>query len=411
MVANKMRSLALAATLANAAQAIMIPPNVALESLGNHGMGHSHVHDPHSKIMVVDCVGCAIAQPRTKNGERTWVQGIENGLYLNISVGAQPETLELNGVQFYPPVMSLETDSPVPYIAQVPATASLVDIKADPKKYTSNPLRLTNWAFQAGTSHTVESGEEILNIRIKLSALEGQPINVPDITIQALKNLEGQLTLLKVDTRMDGPPGHHGAPQDCREWPLLCKWRAMIASKYHGLKGGIKGIKGHGCHMGKGMMGGRPHHKINRPPPTNMHHGPNSHHDGAGAMDEHRGPPPPHHGGPPHHGKPHHGFPHHNNKAHPVFRAIGRVLLTVFVPIVLGVAAGMITYLLGMFLGAIFAFTWAKVRPTERYQRLAFAKEDIESPRDSMDKIEYVDEKVEVEAPPQYAEVEGKEVK
>lgn len=313
--------------------------------------------------------------------------------------------------------MSLESESQAPYIAQVPATASLVDIKDDPAKYTSDPLRLTSWSFRAGTSHTVDSGDEILSIRVQLSALERQPINVPEITIHALKNLEGQLTLLKVETSMDRPHGHHGLPKDCHEWPLLCKWRAIIASKFHGLKGGLKGMKGHGCHMGKGMMGGRPHHAINRPPPTNMHHGPNSHHDGAGGMDEPQGPPPPHHGGPQHHGKPHHGFPHyhghhgHHNKAHRVFHVMGRVLLTVFVPIVLGVAAGMMTYLVGMLLGSIIAFTWAKVRPAGRYQRVALAEEDIESSRDSMDKTEFVDEKVVVEAPPQYAEVEGKEIK
>lgn len=90
---------------------------------------------------------------------------------------------------------------------------------------------------------------------------------------------------------------------------------------------------------------------------------------------------------------------------------MGRVLLTVFVPIVLGVAAGMMTYLVGMLLGSIIAFTWAKVRPAGRYQRVALAEEDIESSRDSMDKTEFVDEKVVVEAPPQYAEVEGKEIK
>lgn len=84
MVADMMRSLGLAATLATAAQAIMIQPNVALESLGNHGMGHGmghpHFHDPHSKVMVVECASCAFAQPSTEYGGRIWVQGIENGL-------------------------------------------------------------------------------------------------------------------------------------------------------------------------------------------------------------------------------------------------------------------------------------------------------------------------------------------
>jgi hypothetical protein len=84
MVADMMRSIGIAAALATAAQAIMIPPNVALESLGKpghgmgHGMGHAQFHDPHSRIMVVDCAGCALAQP-SKDG-LIWVQGVENGL-------------------------------------------------------------------------------------------------------------------------------------------------------------------------------------------------------------------------------------------------------------------------------------------------------------------------------------------
>lgn len=406
MVAVMMRSLGLAATLAVAAQAIMIPPNVALESLGKpgHGMGHAQFHDPYSKIMVVDCAGCAFAKPSKENNGLIWVQGVENGLFLNISIGAQPETLELNGVQFYPPIMSLETESPVPYIAQVPSTASLIDIKADPAKYTSNLLRLTSWSFQAGTSQTVnESGEEILSIHLQLGALERQPINVSEITIHALKNVEGQLMLLKVETLMEGPHGPHGAPQECHDWPLLCKWRAIIASKFHG----FKGIKPHGCHKGKGMIGGRPHHKINRPPPTNMHHGP-------GAMDEQHEPP--RHGKGPSHGFPHHGphrhhGHHRHHKVHRIFHVIGRVMLTIFVPIVLGVAAGMITYLLGMFIGAVVAFFWTRVRPARQYQPIALEDEDIESPRGSMEKTELVDDKVDIEAPPQYAEVEGKEIK
>lgn len=367
--------------------------------------------------MVVKCPGCAFAQPGKENHGLLWTQGVDNGLYLNISVGSRPETLELNGVQFYPPLMNLDltSEAPVPYIAQVPSVTSLVDIKSNPELYTANPLRLTSWSLQAGTSHTVESGEEILTIHLQLSALERQPINTPEITIQALKNIEGQLLLLKVETS----PIHH-SPEKCNDWPLLCKWRAIIASKFHGFKG-FKGMKPHGCHKGAKGKG------IEGPPSTNMHHGPDSHHDGAGEMDKHHGKPHGNHTGPPHHGKPHHEKPnhgklhhgkphhgghrhHHHHKIHRVLHVIGRILLTVFVPILLGVAAGMITYGLGMFLGASIALLWTKVRPA-RYQRVALSEEEAEAPRGSIDKAEFLDEKVDIEAPPQYAEVEGKEIK
>jgi len=88
-------------------------------------------------------------------------------------------------------------------------------------------------------------------------------------------------------------------------------------------------------------------------------------------------------------------------------------MLTVFVPILLGVAAGMITYLLGMLVGAMVAFVYMKVRGTRRYQpvRLEEGDEDVESPRGSMEKAEFVDEEDGGVPPPIYVEVEGKEVR
>jgi len=344
------------------------------------------------------------AQPVDEN-KFVWTQGVENNLLLNISVGSQPETLELNGVRFYPPVMTTEGEEQVPYIAQVPASASLVDIKSDPEKYLANPLRLTSWSFQAGSSRTVDtSGKELLTIHLQLNALSLKPINTPEVKILALKDEEGKLIILKVDTK-----GPQHAPKECHDWPLLCKWRAIIASKLHGFKG-FKNMKPHGCHRGhKGMKEGgmRPPHAINGPPSTNMHHGPDSHHDGAGAMEFHHGHRRPHHGGHRHGGHRH----HRHHKVGRIFHVIGRVMLTVFVPILLGVAAGMITYLLGMFIGAMVAFVWTKVRPASRYQAVALSEDDEETPRNSMEKAGFADEeKALVEEPPVYAEVEGKEV-
>lgn len=82
MVAVMTRSLCLAATLALAAQAILLPPNVALENLGNpgHGMAHAQLHDPYSQIMMLDCAGCAFAKPSKENNGLIWIQGVENAL-------------------------------------------------------------------------------------------------------------------------------------------------------------------------------------------------------------------------------------------------------------------------------------------------------------------------------------------
>jgi len=86
----------------------------------------------------------------------------------------------------------------------------------------------------------------------------------------------------------------------------------------------------------------------------------------------------------------------------------GRVMLTVFVPILLGIAAGMITYLLGMLLGAMVAFVWAKIRPNRQYAPIALEDDDDE-PRNSLEKVPFVDEEA-IVAPPVYVEVEAKEL-
>jgi Na+/H+-translocating membrane pyrophosphatase len=91
---------------------------------------------------------------------------------------------------------------------------------------------------------------------------------------------------------------------------------------------------------------------------------------------------------------------------------IGRVMLTVFVPILLGVAAGMVTYLLGMLIGAVVAAVYMKIRGRKaRYQAVALEEEDFEidddeeTVRGSMEKDGFKDEEV-GEAPPVYVEKE-----
>lgn len=379
--------------------------------------------------MKVGCNGCQLAEKDASN-RITWTNGVDNALVLNISVGAQPETLELNGVRFYPPVMSLSMENPVPYIPQVPAGMSLVEIRNKAEELKANALRLTSWAFQAGHSQTVsESGEELLTIHLQLSALERQPITVPDITITTLKNTDGELAILKIETQK------HSRPQDgCTS--VLCKWRAIFAGKLSGLKGmgmrkgcGGKGKSPHnegamdahngpaGHHGGPPSRGGNGPEKEHRPHGHGGEDGPEKEHrphgHGEGAPWKHHGPPGEghHHGPPGKHERPHHGWHHghrHHHGLHKALHVIGRVLLTVFVPILLGVAAGMVTYLLGMFVGAIVAAVYMKVRGRRaRYQAVALCEDDEMTPRSSMEKDGFKDEEEGlVEAPPLYVEKE-----
>lgn len=372
-----LQSLGLAASLAAvAAQAIMIPSTVSLESVNTHGTGSLSLVDPYTQLIQVGCPGCMFAQGSSKEGGITWIQGIENNLLLNISVGSQPETLELNGVRFYPPVFSLTTEPPVPYISQVPAGHSLVDIRNHADTLTSKPLRLTSWSFQAGTSQTVnESGEEILKIVLQLNALERQTITVPDITVTALKNTDAQLMLVKVETAQGSKE-----PQACEN--IMCKLFGPMAQSWESLFKG-KGMR-KGCHK-------RPHHSVHRPPPHNMHHGPGSHHDGAGPRPHHK----------PHHGM-HGGHRHHHHSK--LLRALPGILLAVFVPFGLALLGSLALYHLG---NAIIRLVSRRSHNGE-YAPVAL-NDEHEEPKDDLEKGGFADEEP-LPAPPVYVEVEAKEV-
>lgn len=385
--------------LALGANAIMIPPTVSLESLPSSDVGTTSLVDPYTQLVEVPCPGCMYAQPH--EGGFIWTQGVENSLLLNISVGANPSSLELNGVQFYPPLMTFG-ELPIPSIAQVPSHVSLSEIKEHPEQYTAHPLRLTSWSFHAGSASTInDEGHELLSVSLHLGALEMQDINVPDVAITALKDSSGALVILRVDqTPAASSPMEKG--KECQSWPLVCKWKAMLEAKLQALRGKAKG---HGCggakKAGKGRPHGRPMIADGEKHEDEKQHGKEGmhKHKGEGSARPHR-----HGHGPHRQGGAWHKH-HRHHKLHRILHAIGRVLLTVFIPILIGVVAGMVLYLMGYVLGATLGFVVTRLfgRRAAGYQPVALVVH--EEPRGSMDKFEYKDEE-RGEAPPEYVEVE-----
>jgi len=375
-------TLGLLALAAAGAHAIMIPSTVALENI-NAELGPTTLFHPFTNIIEIACPGCLFAQPH--EGGFIWTKGVENSLILNISVGSNPSSLELNDVQFYPPLMTLSSEPPIPTIIQIPAGVTPPEAVAHPEQYAS--LRLTSWSFHAGSASTINGqGHEIISISLHLGALETQDINVPDLSITAIKDTEGILTIVRLEQTpaLDSPPDKG---TECTGWPLLCKWKAMLAAKLSAWKNKMHGH--HGCGKGKGKGA---HAK-----PT----------VGAGADEPHRS----HHKGPDgkHHG---HGHGHrHHSKLHRMLHAIARVLLTVLVPVLVGVAAGMLLYLVGYAVGASLAFVVARVvgRRAAGYRPIVLVEDDEREPRASTEKCEYADEDA-GEAPPRYVEVEGEAV-
>lgn len=435
------------AALAQSVSAVMIPSTVSAPEFSNIEAANLKTFglDPKSQLIKVDCAGCAYGQ-KGFDGRTEWQQGIENALVLNLSVGAELGTLELNGVQFYPPLMNFAEENPVPYIAQVPTEMTLVEIKKQMQELAKNALRLTSWSFQSGPVATVsESGDELLTIHLQLDALEREHINVPDIGITALKTAEGEMSIIKIVMA----DKEQVAKEECKTWPMMCKLKDML-NGFKGMKkphlpsfGSLgkpadcednKKVVGAGTtasgtqvdQNGDWIPGSGPPPWITgdadykgwkpgqgRPPPwvkhgwKGHHGGPPGEHHGHGDHDNSgwkpgQGPPPWVKNGWKHgHGHGYGGMRH--GGFHRAMHVFGRVMLTVFIPILLGIAAGMVTYLLGMIVGAIVVAIYMKIRGRKtKYQAVSLEDEAEEedydhTPRESFD---------EKDSPPIYAEKE-----
>ena len=237
-------------------------------------------------------------------------------------------------------------------------------------------------------------GHELLTITLQLDSLERQQVNVPDLSITVLKDAEGNLAILRIDQGLvsDNPKAGN---KECNDWPVVCKWKAILAHRLSTIKSSFNGRKPCAGMMRKPGLG-----KIEAAKDA-----------GREQEEHHRGKHPKHPGYG--HGHGHHGWHgHHRHRLHRILHAIARVLLTVLMPILIGVAAGMLLYLVGYLIGATLGFVVGKIvgrRP--RYQAIALTDDTEQLPRDSMDKFEYRDEEVEAgKAPPEYVEVEGREV-
>ncbi|KAK8239616.1 hypothetical protein IWZ00DRAFT_517114 [Phyllosticta capitalensis] len=329
--------------------------------------------DPTSQLLTLDCADCPFA--RSLDEDLVWVHGIENSLLLNFSV-VDDHAVELNGVQLYPPTFDT-LPQPIP-VYQVQADVPLTDIRANINKYTNKALRISSYALEIDPSVTASSGNELVPMTLQLSSLEAQHIDVPALSIKLMKYPEGQVSILPITT---AAPIGESTPQandkECKNWPVLCKWRSIIADRIQSMKGQMGKFK-------PGCMKGRPHGmmvpKPGRPqtPPPEME------------SDDER---PPHRSGSnePFHGP--HGIMRHHRHG-PLARFI-HLVSRIMVPIVIGIAFGALTYATGWLVGSLMAFVWLKFNRRSGYESVALDEEEAAT-KDGVPE----------EAPPVYQEKE-----
>ncbi|KAJ4295074.1 hypothetical protein N0V90_007082 [Kalmusia sp. IMI 367209] len=364
------RTLGLALVAAGAANAILIPPSVSAAELDlGDDMAMEIAASSSPRSVALDCATCEFA---TKEGNGyAWTQRNGNSFMLDFEVGPQEDSLTIDGVQLYPPTFG--------YFSQ-PFRVSQVNPDGD-----DLPLRVTGYSFRYNSAETVsEAGIELIPMTFRITSIEGKPVDPPSLTINLLKDTNGRLMIASFQTAKGVEAGFDDQDKECKEWPLLCKWRGIMADRINGLKSSMGKA---GCHKHKGnpmaeeTVDGKPPHRFR---PGHPHHRPHQ-------MGGHR----------------HHSH-HRHHRFHMMFR---RAFMTVLIPILIGVFAGTLTYLIGMALGCLIAIAIAKFRGRSPYESVAQEEDEEES-----DDVEVSDEKEvyaelpEYDAPPVYEEAAEKEV-
>jgi hypothetical protein len=362
------RSLGIYASLALAANSVLIPPNVDVPGLGDDNALETLAINPFKRTVALECFSCAQA---IKVGDALeWNEaGYSQSAYLlDFEVGQNEDTLNIDGVQLYPPVFGL---SPEPFFVR-----QLISQESDTDDLLR--LRVTGYFFQYNTAETItEAGTELLPMTFRIIEIESKPVDLLTLTINLLKDVDGRLMIASFQTNNATASSPTEQTKECEEWPMLCKWKSIWGDKFDGFKKGCGKYKGDIAEAYKS-------------------HGKPPHHHGMGAPGFRH----------PHGSHRPHSF--HHSKTQRVLR---RVFFTILLPILIGIFAGTLTYLIGMALGCAIAIIVAKVRGQRAYISLPQDEEhnDADEAGKNSEKEVYCDLPV-YEAPPVYEEAVEKEV-
>lgn len=292
---------------------------------------------------------------------------------LDFDVGPNQDTLDVEGVQLYPPTLG--------YFAKPFFVTQL-----EPTAQDALRLQVTGYKFHYSSAETVsEAGIELLPVTFTVTSIEGRPVSPPAVTINLLKDANGRLMIASFEAAKVAEASPADQEKECKEWPVLCKWRAYLSNSIDG----IKTSANKACHKHKGgnpmaeaNMEGKPPHRFR---PGHPHHHP---HQGSEQKAGHR-----------HH---HHHHPHHHSHQSMFFR---RAFFAVLIPILIGIFAGTLTYLIGLALGYLIAIVVAKVRGRAAYERIALDDEEereYDNGEYSNEKEAYIAELPDYDAPPVY---------
>lgn len=400
------RTVGIATTLALAANAFLLPPNLAPASNDNANEDDKTPNNflsaveatlARNTLVTIPCSACAFPaeKPATIENENGveepafHIQGGANSIVLDVSVSEDGKKVLVNEDEVFPGSPQLQGMQ----VYQVPSRASLAEIESG--EVVKTALEVTGSVIGFDEEKVVsETGDKMVAMKFFIASLEKQQVEVDGLKIEVLETSGGDVVIANVE-RIKGlslPPAFKEKPahQDDEKKPEhkshacgsfiptpVCKMINTFESKMEGLRThGAPHFMRPGCTGGHKHNGMRPHFLGGRP-------GPHHHHP--------EGPPsfwrPMHHGGPPHrfhhHGGPHgyHHSHHHNHGPASFLQAFTRGLVAVLIPVMAGITVGMVVSLLGLLTGRFIGFLWFRfARGGQRgYASLAQRDEWVEN--------------------------------
>jgi hypothetical protein len=295
---------ALVAGLAAIAQAILLPPSVSsADTEIVNTLPFEAKPGAEGRTLDLECKNCPVPtfQHTEVDDELTWVYGVHSKLKLNFAVTAdEVDTLRLNGVQIYPP-----HELPLEPLGALQITREIQDNK------NTVFLRL---GYELNVTPVMKSEEEQLElilVRFQVVEIGGNFVDGLDsVLLKLLRTPSGKLMIGDLETASTINPGG----KDCQTF--LCKLKSIMTGNLSHLK------PKKGCGSKKA-------------PPKDLPHGHGEHGSKQGPYRHHK----------------HHGLSR-------FFHALKRAAFHVLIPVLIGIAAGFMASLIGMFVGQLVVFLW-----------------------------------------------------
>lgn len=308
--------LGAASALVAVTQAFLLPPMIAVDPSIVKLSPSNEVVSITDRVIDIDCPGCPVSVTDVA-GKVHSVQA-ESKLRLKFSLSLnEADHLLLNGHEIYPiDFRHYALGKPLEADQLVRSPANTWEYAASPELgYSINVVR---------HSETSSNNEQLdlIEIHIRIAEVADTLVDgIPIVNLKLLQTPSRKLMIADADIAPARSPKskHTGDGQECTT--IICKWRAIIASKLPKI-GGCAG-KAHAGAQGSRQASAIGTHGHGRSRP----HGPHRSH-----RHHHR----------------HGGF----------VRVLRNIVLHVLIPVMIGVVVGVTTSLVGMVVGHLIIFIW-----------------------------------------------------